>query len=157
MDIPGVARFAVVADPQGATFMLIKGFSEAPPQWPAPSTPGHPGWRELYASDWEPAFAFYSELFGWTEDQAFDMGPMGTYQLFAIQDVPAGGMMNRPPEMPRPFWLYYFNVDDIDAAAGRVTESGGRILNGPMEVPGIWIVQCADPQGAMFALVGPKR
>ena len=32
---------------------------------------------------------------------------------------------------------------------------GGQILKGPMEVPGgNWIVQCTDPQGAIFALVG---
>ncbi len=157
-DIPGIARFAVVADPQGAAFMLIKGFSEATPQWPPPSAPGHPGWRELYAGDWEPAFAFYSGLFGWTKAEAFDMGPMGTYQLFDIKGAPAGGMMTKPAEMPWPFWLYYFNADDIDAAGARVTKGGGRILHGPMEVPGgSWILQCSDPQGAMFALVGPRR
>ena len=51
----------------------------------------------------------------------------------------------------------YFTVSDIDAAATRVTASGGQILNGPMEVPGgSWIVQCRDPQGAMFALVGAR-
>jgi uncharacterized protein len=34
---------------------------------------------------------------------------------------------------------------------------GGQILNGPHQVPdGSWIVQCRDPQGAMFALVGPR-
>ncbi|HEY1543604.1 MAG TPA: VOC family protein [Xanthobacteraceae bacterium] len=155
-DIPGIARFAVVADPQGTTFMLIKGFSDMPPQWPGPNTPGHSGWRELFAADWEKAFAFYSGLFGWTKAETFDMGPMGTYQLFAIKGVQAGGMMNKPAEVPRPFWLYYFIVDDIDAAAARTTKAGGRILHGPMEVPGTWIVQCADPQGAMFAMVGPR-
>ncbi|HET9538942.1 MAG TPA: VOC family protein, partial [Mesorhizobium sp.] len=31
-------------------------------------------------------------------------------------------------------------------------------LNGPMEVPGgSWIVNCVDPQGAMFSLVAPRR
>jgi predicted enzyme related to lactoylglutathione lyase len=30
-------------------------------------------------------------------------------------------------------------------------------MNGPMEVPGGgWIIQAADPQGVMFAIVGPK-
>jgi predicted enzyme related to lactoylglutathione lyase len=156
-DIPGIARFAVVADPQGAMFQLIKGFSDDAPQWPGPSTPGFPGWRELFAGDWEPAFAFYSGLFGWTKAEAFDMGPMGTYQLFAIKGVPSGGMMTKPKQMPRPSWLFYFNVDSIDAASARVTAGGGRILLDPTEVPGgSWIVQCADPQSAMFALVGPR-
>ena len=59
--------------------------------------------------------------------------------------------------MPVPFWLYYFNVDDVDAAAQRVKAGGGQILDGPLEVPGgSWIVQCTDPQGAMFALEGKR-
>lgn len=157
-DIPGVGRFAVVADPNGASFMLFKGTTDAPPQAPAPGTPGHIGWHELYAGDREQAFAFYSGLFGWTKADAMDMGPMGVYQIFAIGGVPAGGMMTKPAEIPAPMWLYYFNVESIDAAAARAKDHGGKVLNGPMEVPGgSWIVQCSDPQGAMFALVGPRH
>jgi predicted enzyme related to lactoylglutathione lyase len=79
------------------------------------------------------------------------------YQLFAIDGQPIGGMFNKPPMLPVPFWLYYVNVAGIDAATERVTAAGGHILNGPMEVPGgSWIVQCSDPQRAMVALVGPK-
>jgi hypothetical protein len=64
-------------------------------------------------------------------------------------------MYNKPPLCPAPLWLYYFNVRDINAAAERVTAGGGDILEGPVEVPnGNWIVRCADPQGAMFALEG---
>jgi predicted enzyme related to lactoylglutathione lyase len=29
-------------------------------------------------------------------------------------------MMTKMPQAPQAFWLYYFNVGDIDAAAGRV-------------------------------------
>jgi predicted enzyme related to lactoylglutathione lyase len=56
------------------------------------------------------------------------------------------------------FWLYYFNVPAIDAALARVSAGGGKVLNGPMEVPGgSWVAQCMDPQGAMFALTAAKR
>jgi predicted enzyme related to lactoylglutathione lyase len=85
------------------------------------------------------------------------MGPMGIYQLFAIDGVPSGGMMTKCADVPAPRWQYYFNVDDIDAAEARVKQRGGQILNGPMEVPGgSWIVQCTDPQGAVFALLEPN-
>ncbi|MEO8716189.1 MAG: VOC family protein, partial [Acetobacteraceae bacterium] len=78
-------------------------------------------------------------------------------QLFAAGDAAIGGMMTKADAVPAPFWLYYFNVDDIQAAAARVKDKGGQVLNGPHEVPGpMWIVQCSDPQGAMFALVGPQ-
>jgi predicted enzyme related to lactoylglutathione lyase len=156
-DIPGVGRFAVCADPQGASFILFKGNSDAQPQPPTPGTPGHIGWHELYAVNGEKALAFYSGLFGWTKTEAMDMGPMGTYHLFATDSEAVGGMMTKPEQVPVPMWLYYFNVDNIDAAAARTKDNGGQVLNGPMQVPGgIWIVQCSDPQGAMFAMVGPK-
>jgi predicted enzyme related to lactoylglutathione lyase len=29
------------------------------------------------------AFGFYEKMFGWTKAEAINMGPMGTYQLFA--------------------------------------------------------------------------
>ncbi|HEX4078143.1 MAG TPA: VOC family protein [Rhizomicrobium sp.] len=158
VEIPGAIRFAVVADPQGAVFIVAKSLmQDAPPELPM-GTPGTPGWRELYAADWQSAFAFYGKLFGWTKAEAHDMGPMGIYQLFATGGAPVGGMMTKPPQVPVPHWLYYFNVDGIDAAAARVTTGGGQLLMGPHEVPGgQWIVHCRDPQGAAFALVAPKR
>jgi uncharacterized protein len=157
-DIPGVGRFAVVADPQGAVFILFKGNGQ-PDQTPAaPGAPGTIGWHELYANDGATAFAFYAKLFGWTKTEALDMGAMGVYQMFATGGPTVGGMMTKPPEVPMPYWLYYFNVDAIDAAMARVTKQGGKVLMGPHEVPGgQWILQCQDPQGAMFALVAPKR
>jgi predicted enzyme related to lactoylglutathione lyase len=155
-DISNIGRFAVVADPQGAVISLFKGMGEEPPPV-AMGTPGQPGWRELLAADWASAFAFYSKHFGWTKGEAIDMGQMGTYQLFAHGGEPIGGMMTKPDSVPAPFWLYYFNVDAIAAAEQRVRTGGGQVINDPMEVPGgRWIIQCSDPQGAMFALLGPR-
>jgi predicted enzyme related to lactoylglutathione lyase len=66
-------------------------------------------------------------------------------------------MMTKPPTVPVSCWLYYFNVGDIDAAVKRVKAGSGQVLRGPTEVlDGNWIVQCADPQGAIFALVGNR-
>lgn len=165
-DIPGVGRFATVADPQGAVFCLFKNLSSQAPTPPAVGTPGTPGtpgtvgWHELYATDLDSAWGFYSGLFGWAKDEVIDMGAMGTYQLFAASaGRPAiGGMMIRPPQVPQACWLYYVNVPAIDAAVERILAAGGQVLSGPMEVPGgSWIVQGQDPQGAVFALVAPVR
>jgi uncharacterized protein len=157
-DIPGVGRFAVVADPDGAVFMLFRDSGGSPPPPPPPETPGLVGWRELHAGDGASAFAFYSGQFGWKKDRDFDMGPMGVYHIFDTGDGQQGGIFTKTPQTPAPFWLFYFNVDAIDAAAERVKAKGGRIVNGPMETPnGRWILQGLDPQDAMFALVAPKR
>lgn len=157
-DIPGVGRFAVVSDPHGAVFEIMKPIPPAqePPKVP-PGTLGHTSWRELYAGDVDQALAFYGEMFGWRKDGVHPMGPMGDYVLFANQDGQVGGMMKKPDQIPRPGWLYYTQVGDIDAAVERVKAGGGQVVNGPMEVPGgDWIIQGVDPQRAMFALVGKR-
>lgn len=157
-DIPGVGRFATVADPQGAMLALFKGQSAEQPPQPAPGTPGTFGWHELYAIESAAAFDFYAGQFGWTLDQAMDMGPMGVYRIFAIGGVPSGGMMTRPVDTMPPAWLFYVNVDAIDAAIARVGAHGGQVIHGPQQVPGgSWIAQCVDPQGAMFAMVAATR
>jgi len=156
-DIPGIGRFAVAQDPHGAMFTLFTGSNLQPPS-AEPGTYGLVGWNELHAADLETAWVFYSGLFGWTKADAVDMGPMGIYQLFATGGVPVGGMMTKTPQSPAPFWLYYFNVYSIDTALERVNLAGGKLLQGPHQVPGgSWIVQCVDPQGALFALVATQR
>lgn len=156
-DIPSIGRFAVVSDPQGATFMLFKGTGEAPPPLPMMQT-GSIGWLELHASDWETSWPFYERMFGWTQDTIHDMGPMGSYPLFKSSAMPIGGMMTDRQSSPPPYWLYYFAIDDIDEAVGRVTANGGSVLFGPQEVPGgAWVINAQDPQGGAFALVGLRR
>ena len=157
-DIPEIGRFAVVADPQGAVFILFRHFGdqEAPPV--PMNALGHVGWHELFAVDNKAALEFYASQFGWQGTDALDMGPMGTYQLFSIPGGQYGGMMNKPDAFPQPFFLYYFNVDDINAAVERVKSAGGQVLMGPHEVPGgSMIIQGLDPQGAMFALVDQTK
>jgi predicted enzyme related to lactoylglutathione lyase len=155
-DIPGIGRFAVLGDPEGAAICLFAGQGEMAP--PSLKETGRVGWHELLANDLGTAIEFYAAMFAWQKDRAMDMGPMGTYQLFSDGTEAMGGMMNKPPGMPMPAWLFYFNVDGIDAAVGRVNAGGGKVLHGPMEVPGgSWVVQCTDPQGVMFALVGSRQ
>ena len=156
-EIPNVGTFAVAGDPHGAGFLLFKGNGDGAPSLDQ-AAPGHIGWHELHAGDGLNAFAFYSGVFGWTKGEAMDMGVMGKYQLFSTKSGQQGAMMTKTAQTPAPFWLYYFNVEAIDAAIERVTSAGGTIVNGPMPVPGDrWIVQGLDPQGAMFALLAPRR
>jgi predicted enzyme related to lactoylglutathione lyase len=154
-DIPNVSRFSIFADPQAAALGVLKWRRPADGQPADLSARGRVGWHELVASDRMKALAFYSELFNWQQADA-DIGALGTYQLFSAGGETIGGMINGPATNP-PFWLYYFNVGDIDAAAKRVTAGGGRIFDGPLELRGgSWIIQCADPQGAAFALEGKR-
>ena len=118
--------------------------------------PGHFCWIELATSDPESAKGFYSGLFGWTKSTPVDMGEMGTYQVFAHGGVDIGGMMGLG-NAPASCWLPYFGTNGVDAAIGRITGNGGTLVHGPQEVPGgAFIAVVRDPQGAHFAVVGPK-
>lgn len=156
-EVPNVSRFSIAVDPQMATIAIFKWLNAAQAQPTDMDALGRVGWHELLAADWERAWAFYRELFGWRKADV-DTGAVGTYQLFSVGGQTIGGMFTKPPSEPVPFWLYYFNVGDIDEAMKRVKAGSGQMLSGPIEVPGNrWIVQCTDPQGAIFALVGKRR
>lgn len=159
-EVPGVGRFAVIADPQGA---VISAFTPAGAMTSHDVTkPGEVSWHELYTTDHEAGFAFYQRVFGWERLGEFDMGPMGKYLLWGRNGKQLGGMMTltgmKTPDgrdVP-PSWLYYVTTDELEAAMGRATAKGGKVINGPMPVPGGQrIVQIMDPQGAVFALVTP--
>ena len=157
-DIPGVGRFSVVADPHGAVFILMWGNSETPPPDLPMDTPGHFAWNELFAGDSKEAVEWYADLFGWTPDEAHDMGAFTYHTLKTGGETSSVGIMTKMPEMPVPFWGYYVWVGGINAAAGRVKANGGEVLMGPHEVPGgAWIINCRDPQGAYFNLLGTKE
>jgi predicted enzyme related to lactoylglutathione lyase len=154
IDVPTVGRMQMLKDPQGAAFYIIQPEPRDNPPDADPEI-GQPSWIELITTDQASAMSFYQQIFGWQPSQAMDMGPAGTYQMFNRGDRMIGGMMNKTPEMAQvpTHWAIYFRVPDINAATQRIKAGGGKILNGPMEVPGgDWVVNAMDPQGAAFAL-----
>jgi hypothetical protein len=155
-DIPGVGRFAMVADPQGMVFYIMRGDSPEDSQAFHATASGHCGWNELVTSDHKAALAFYGELFGWENNESMSMGEMGDYCFVDHAGKRIGAMMTAGAGWPTR-WTYYFNVPSIDAAKERIEHDGGTVTMGPHEVPGgMHIIMGTDPQGAAFALVGSK-
>lgn len=153
--VPRVGRFAVISDPQGGVIAVIEPEGDAAGH-DGPPEIGEFSWYELATRDADAAWAFYSAVFDWEATERMDMGDMGFYQTFGRGARPLGGIFNGPPEMPAVGWLPYVRVPDVHAAAETVRASGGRILNGPMEVPGGDVIaQCMDPQGVAFAVHAP--
>jgi len=150
--VPTVGEIAIIKDPQGAVFSVYRPTAETPGH-DGPAAVGEFSWHELPTDDWEAAWDFYSELFGWVKTDAMDMGDMGMYQMYGRGAHPLGGMFRRPAEVPVSAWLFYIRVPDVNEAVEKVKELGGTLLNGPMEVPGgDLIAQCLDPQGVAFAV-----
>jgi len=154
-DIPTVGRFAVLQDPQGAVFAA---FTPAPSSQAASDTAdiGDFSWHELATTDWRAALSFYQRLFGWEETDSMPMGD-SKYQMYGWNKQSRGGVYNKPKEMPVPAWLPYIRVPDSKKVAAAIPKLGGKVANGPMEVPGgDWIAQGIDPQGAFFAVHSVK-
>jgi predicted enzyme related to lactoylglutathione lyase len=156
-DIPNVGRFAVLSDPQGATFALFTPGAGSPPPGPQPAQ-GAFSWHELATTDVAGALRFYGELFGWRKGAGHDMGAMGVYQIFEHAGNQVGGMANVQGPSTPPSWLSYVHVADSNRAVAAAKAGGGRLLHGPMEVPGgSWIALLMDPQGGAFAVQEAPR
>jgi predicted enzyme related to lactoylglutathione lyase len=162
-DIPGVGRIAMVADPQGAPFYVMKPI---PPEGReneqsdvfSVDQPQHVRWNELATTDPEGAIDFYRTQFGWSQEGDMDMGEMGKYRFIQNRGTTIGAVMPKPAQLPVSKWTYYIGVDDIDRALDAIKAGGGQVLNGPMEIPGgEFAVNAMDPQGASFGLVGPRK
>ena len=157
-DIADVGRIAIVGDPTGANFNIMAPIPREGGSLPASSALGAVGWNEAHVGDLDIAWTFYSQMFGWTKGTVMPMGAMGDYVLFQIAGQDIGGMMKKQDMPPMPMWLYYFNVDGIDAAVSRITRGGGKIAMGPHQVPGgQWIVMAFDPQGGSFQLISATQ
>jgi predicted enzyme related to lactoylglutathione lyase len=157
MDMEGVERMALVADPQGVPFYVMRGASEEASTSFDPMTAGHCNWNELSTPDQDGALAFYTGRFGWEKGDVMPMGEMGGYQFINHDGGMIGAIMTNPPERPAA-WNFAFGVPDIDEAAAKITAGGGTVNYGPVEVPGgQWAVMANDLDGAAFMVVGPRN
>lgn len=161
-DLP-VGRMAMVADPQGAPFYVMKpippaGQPDAQSAVFSVDRPQHIRWNQLSTSDQDAAIAFYCKHFGWTQEGAMPMGPLGEYKFIQHGGTGIGAVMRKVPELPASMWTYYVGVDDIDRAVEAVKVQGGKVIMGPDQIPGgEYSVVGIDRLGASFGLVGPRN
>ncbi len=162
-DMPGVGRMALVSDAEGAPIYVMtpvppEDDPEATSDVFSPDAAEHVRWNELSTTDQDGAIAFYTDLFGWSQDGAMPMGELGDYKFLARQGTMIGAVMPKPPAMPQPAWTYSIGVRAIDAALAAVEDGGGTVAHGPDQIPGgEFSAVCVDPQGAVFGLVGPRK
>lgn len=158
-DVEGVGRMAMVSDPQGGLFYIMRGVSDENSRAYGRMDMGHVSWNELQTGEDDAAsFAFYSEVFGWEKAGGMPM-PWGEYAFLRGRGEEEiwGAMMPRGTADQPIGWTFYFRVPDIEAAFGRVKAAGGTPFSDPMEVPGgERVFNAVDPLGVPFGLVAPR-
>ncbi|MBV9408964.1 MAG: VOC family protein [Candidatus Eremiobacteraeota bacterium] len=159
VDASPAGRLAVLADPVGAIFGVWEpGDREGAQRVNAPSA-----WSmsALSTRDVDGANAFYGTLFGW---QTESFGAAGARaELYRLPGY-VGGVPNQP--VPRDVvavvfestderpaaWNVDFWIDDVEAAAARITQAGGTIIAPPFDEGPFRRIVAADPWGAVFSL-----
>lgn len=160
--LAGVGRIAMLADPQGAPFYVMK--PTPPPGKPDAKSDvfdakkaGHCRWNELVTNRMPAAKTFYNTLLGWTIEDKMSMGADGDYLFIDCENERIGAISPTLKPAMRPCWLLYFGVDDIGRAEGAVIANGGKVVRQPNEIPGgEYVFIATDPVGALVGLVGPR-
>ena len=145
-------RMAVFQDPSGAFLSAwepntMHGFGA--------DGEGTYAWAELNARGADKAEPFYMSAFGWTVKHTAPEG-MPPYAEFQLDGHSVAGAMEMSPMVPAEvpsYWLVYFGVDDVDAAAARATGAGAREMVTPQDFAGGRFAILTDPQGAAFGLL----
>ncbi|MBI3957278.1 MAG: VOC family protein [Chloroflexi bacterium] len=113
-------------------------------------------WADVSTTDTAAGKAFYTALFGWDAED-LPMGDGMFYTMFRKDGQYTAALSPMQPEMQAQgvpaHWQCYISVDDVDAAAAKVTELGGTVMMSPFEVfdSGRMAV-IADPTGAPVML-----
>jgi uncharacterized protein len=114
---------------------------------------GEPCWADVVTPDLEAGKEFYRALFGW---QFQDSGAeFGNYTMALVDGKPVAGISPPPPgaEGTPPAWSVYLYSSDVDATAAKVGQGGGKIIMGPLDVPGSGRMLIGlDPTGAAFGV-----
>jgi predicted enzyme related to lactoylglutathione lyase len=154
IDVPTIGRMVEVADPQGASFWIMRG--EGDDAADAPSTQGRFHWNELWARDGEAVVAFYEKIFGYAV-KSMEM-PTGTYHVLEKDGVPRAGIMTSPSKDVPPMWLPYVAVDGCDATVTRAKKLGAAVHAPASDIPDIGrFAVLGDPNGAAFAVIQPSK
>jgi predicted enzyme related to lactoylglutathione lyase len=94
---------------------------------------------------------FYSEAFGW---QMQDVMDGGYYMVNPGGEGEINGGIGAAPEGGDGHVTFYVEVDDPASALERISQLGGSMIQGPMDVPnGPTIAMFADPEGHVLGLV----
>lgn len=147
-------RMALVQAPDGAVVGLWQKIEF--PGFELDMSAGTPVWIETLSKDYDAAVDFYTAVFDWTLADMPSGNGQPRYATNGEGDDAHCGICEAnawlPDEVPS-FWRMYLQCDDVDATLERITELGGKVLDGPMDSPFGRLATVADPQGATFQVI----
>jgi len=165
-DFPNRGRYAVVEDPQGAFFVLLRSTSGDPRDGQDLES-GEWLWTELWTTDAPGAVEFYEHLLGYRSEgiasRLEDVAEDEYGEAIAEADLPivffamyAGGKLragiHQLPGEASPHWLPYVAVRDVADATARAVELGAEVLLPLEAVNNGEAAILADPTGAPFGV-----
>jgi uncharacterized protein len=156
MDVMGLGKMAIFADPAGAVFGIWQ-----PGTFIGAEIVNETNaivWNELNTRDTAGAKEFYGAVFGWGFED-MEVENVGTYTSLQVDGNAVGGMLDitgRVPDEVPANWLTYFAVDDTDAAVAKLKELGGSVNMEPMDIVAGRFAVVSDPFGAVFAVIKPN-
>ena len=146
----GRGRVAMLADPEGAPFGVMRTADGDPPD--AEPAAGEWLWRELWATDPARMAAWYRDLGNYGLLRVSGSGDRDEW-LLSGTDVPRAGVIDKPLASLASAWLPYLRVADLSATLDAVGAAGGRVLAPPSpqrRAGRVAIV--ADPVGGVVGL-----
>jgi hypothetical protein len=156
IEVPGIVTVAEFADPDGAICGVWQPGAHIGAVYA--NEPGTLIWNELLTHDPAAAALFYCGVFDWTHE--VQETPAGSRHLFMSGDALRGGMMTISPEMGEvaPSWGAYIAVGDLDASMAKVTDLGGSIEGGAIDLAGGGRKAAVrDPTGVGFMFMEPAQ
>jgi predicted enzyme related to lactoylglutathione lyase len=155
MDVPEIGRFAVLTDPSGASFGVVKAAKGDEPD-SAPS-PGSFVWLEHWSKDaakTAEAAAFYTAVSGY-ETETMKMGK-DDYTLAKASGAPRLGLGKAPKPNLAGKFVPYVLVPDTDTTVKQATKLKAKVLVKANDIPNVGrIAVLADPQGSAFGIMSP--
>ena len=138
-------------------------------QSPTPSAQTDNGsiwWNELVSANPERSRDFYASVIGWTpkivaaEDNSRPPAPgENEYTLFMQSGIESAGLSKydgKEPSDPKPGWLTYIQVANVDDAVVEALKKGGKVLKAPTDAVNVGrIAIIEDPDGNSFGLFTP--
>ncbi|WP_455207005.1 VOC family protein [Kaarinaea lacus] len=143
--------YALLRDPEGALFGVMKSDSGDPPDETAQI--GDFLWMDLFANQPMKAGQFYQQLAGYELSKG--EAKEGVERIIlASHGKYRAGIVPLPEDANRAGWLPYVRVADVNETLKKVTDAGGYIMVAPDEdlLDGNLAI-FSDPQGGVLGIV----